>query len=399
MMLVAEADIDIDALIDAAKTAGIDVEMLLKAAGAHGFRSHHEAPEDVPDIGDFPPHLTEAPLDLSKANRLGRLRQAIAERFLQCDEHAARGARMRDCGKLLVFNRYRVGDCEEPYRVLVNGSFCRERLCAVCMMRHSRWLHSQLTQAVSHYLTVNPKHQALLLTLTVKNMAAEKLRYWLDRLMNAFRKLFRYKRVLAAVSAWYRVVEITRNPETGELHPHIHVLLLCPPEYFKRKAGLYITQAEWVRMFRKALQVDYDPVCDIRAVPGVGGNAPLDELGRKSLFEVCKYVCDPGMFIEGDDLEDFPLLEIHEALHGRRLVGMSASLQRIVDELSLPDEAPDDFMPDNRLPEGAVYEGRETYQWQKGPTLAESRYVLVSFHPWQSAPPPEEAVMTSALPV
>ena len=45
---------------------------------------------------------------------------------------------------------------------------------------------SQLTQAIARYLTINPKHQALMLTLTVKNMTAEKLRYWLDRLMNAF---------------------------------------------------------------------------------------------------------------------------------------------------------------------------------------------------------------------
>jgi hypothetical protein len=378
------SDIELNALFDSA---------------TNGRRHSYALDDDDRNFEEIPTRLTEVCLDLSRTNQLCRYRDAIADIYAQHDEHSQRAARMLDCGKILTFDRYRVGDREEPYRVLANGSFCRERLCAFCMKRNSNWQLVRLSKAAEQYLRANPLHQALLLTLTIRNMAAEKLRYWLDRLLKAFWKLMRYKRVKSAVSAWYRTTEITRNPDTRELHPHLHIILFCPPEYFKRSKSLYITQPEWARMFKKALQVDYTPVCDIRAMPGVGGGAPLDDLGRKSLFEVCKYVCEPGMFFEDDDLEDFPLLELHEALHGRRLIGMSANLQRIMDEQSLPQEAPDDFIPVNcRLPEGAVLEGREIYHWRRGATPAQSRYVLVEFRPWSQPLATMEAVMTSTLP-
>lgn len=195
---------------------------------------------------------------------------------------------------------------------------------------------------------------------------------------------------------WWRVLEITRNADTGELHPHLHIILMVvPPEYFRRSAGLYIPQREWVSKFRKAIKADYDPICDIRPLRGVDGGAPLDEEGKKSLFEACKYVCEPGMFLDVD-LADFPLREIHEAVHGRRLVGMSVSLRNLSDLLSLADEMPSDFEPADALPEGSTMIGRETYQWKRGRTPDESRYVLVRFRPWQ--PQQTEAVMTSALP-
>jgi putative ATP-dependent endonuclease of OLD family len=121
------------------------------------------------------------------------------------------------------------------------------------MWRHSLWLHAQLCELMAAYLATNPQHQGLLLTLTMKNMTAEKLRYWVDRLLKAFRKLFRYKRVAASIDVWWRVLEITRNPDTGELHPHLHVILMVPPGYFQRSVDKYIAQAEWVRLFRCAL--------------------------------------------------------------------------------------------------------------------------------------------------
>lgn len=348
---------------------------------------------------EHPPQLCEAHADFSQLNRLGRLRDTIANCYAEREEHKQRAARMHECGRTLAFDRYRVGDREERFRVLANGSFCRERLCPTCMKRNSAWQHVRLSKGVEHYLRANPLHQALLLTLTIRNMPVEQLRDWLSRLFKAFWKLMRYKRIKNAVPTWYRTTEITQNAETGEFHPHLHIVLFCPPEYFKRAKGLYITQPEWAAMFKRALQVDYSPVCDIRAMPGVGGGAPLDDLGRKSLFEACKYVCEPGMFFEEDDFENFPLIELHDALHGRRLIGMSADLQRIMDEQSLPDDEPDNFIPENaRLPEGAVLEGREIYHWRRGKTSAESRYVLVEFRPWSQPSTTREAVMTSALP-
>jgi hypothetical protein len=344
-----------------------------------------------------PEDLLEGKFDQSKYQARRQLADRVADAmFALGEDFEGRARRICDCGKLLEFDCYSVPDSFEIFRVPVNGSFCRERLCPLCMWRHSRWLHVQLCQLMAAYLAANPDHQALLLTLTIKNVSAEKLRYAVDKLLKGFYKLFRYKRVAQAVPAWWRVLEITRNAESDELHPHLHIILMVPPEYFRRSAGLYITQPEWVSKFRKAIKADYDPICDIRPLRGVGGGAPLDEEGKKSLFEACKYVCEPGMFLDVD-LADFPLREIHEAVHGRRLIGMSVSLRNISDELSLQEEMPDDFQPADRLPEGATMIGRETYQWQRGAEHADSRYVLVLFREWQPLKR-EEAVMTTTLP-
>jgi hypothetical protein len=353
-----------------------------------GFESHADA--------DTPQALLDAQFDQSSYRQRRQLADRVSDAlFALGDDFTGRARRMCECGKFLEFNCYSIPDSAEILRVPVNGSYCRERLCPLCMWRHSRWLHVQLCTLMMAYLAAHPHHQGLLLTLTIKNVSAEKLRYAVDKLLKGFYKLCRYKRVAGAIDAWWRVLEITRNADTGELHPHLHIILMVPPEYFRRSAGLYIQQSSWVSMFRKAIKADYDPICDIRPLRGVGGGAPLDEEGKKSLFEACKYVCEPGMFLDAD-LADFPLREIHEAVHGRRLIGMSVSLRNLSDLLSLADEMPSDFEPADALPEGAAMIGRETYQWQRGRTSDESRYVLVRFRPWQLEP--MEAVMTSTLP-
>ena len=45
----------------------------------------------------------------------------------------------------------------------------------------------------------------------------------------------------------------------------MHVLLCVENSYFKNKAN-YITQEEWVNLWQKALQVNYRPVANIKAI-------------------------------------------------------------------------------------------------------------------------------------
>ena len=176
----------------------------------------------------------------------------------------------------------------------------------------------------------------------------------------------RRKRVAAALTAWYRTLEVTRNPLTGEMHAHLHVLLFVPPEYFQRKSGLYIDQAahEWTALWRKSLGADYDPIVDVRRAYGLGGDELTND-GRSALAELTKYVTKPGVIasLGGAELHD-----VHLALKGRRLVGMSASLRALADDLGLadPDSDEDDLPAAMKLPEGAIYLGREIYEWHGG---------------------------------
>ncbi len=45
----------------------------------------------------------------------------------------------------------------------------------------------------------------------------------------------------------------------------MHVLLCVENAYFRKKEN-YITQEEWVNLWQRALQVDYRPVANIKAI-------------------------------------------------------------------------------------------------------------------------------------
>lgn len=168
----------------------------------------------------------------------------------------------------------------------------------------------------------------------------------------------------------YRTLEITRNAETGLWHPHVHLLVIVPARYFQHRSGLYIDQPEWAALWRKFARLDYDPVIDVRALKGVGGG-PLADLGRKSLAEVTKYCTKPSDLVTFDeDGEPYPvdaegLKALYDALHGRRLVGMSGALQALAKELRLadPDDDEADLSGADSFPDDAVYLGREFYRW------------------------------------
>ena len=61
-----------------------------------------------------------------------------------------------------------------------------------------------------------------------------------------------------------RSTEVTVNENDGSYNQHMHVLLCVENAYFRKKN--YITQTEWVDLWQKALQVNYRPVANIKAI-------------------------------------------------------------------------------------------------------------------------------------
>lgn len=120
-----------------------------------------------------------------------------------------------------------------------------------------------------------------------------------------------------------------------------------------------IGRAPPLKMLRKQLKADYDPMVDIRPLRGV--MSPLGDEGRKSLHEVLKYVLKPGtlmMTVDGrrvlygltsHELYDpgdgqglrpmrcVPLRAICDALKSRRLMATSRNLEAD-EELDFTDD-------------------------------------------------------------
>ncbi len=94
-----------------------------------------------------------------------------------------------------------------------------------------------------------------------------------------------------------RSTEVTVNKNDGSYNQHMHVLLCVENSYFKNKSN-YITQEEWVYLWQKALQVDYRPVANIKAIkPNQKGDKDIES----AIKETSKYSVKSSDFLTDND--------------------------------------------------------------------------------------------------
>lgn len=203
-------------------------------------------------------------------------------------------------------------------------------------------------QALPRVLEDHPSHRWLFVTLTAKNCPIQELRETVRGMNDAFKRLT--KRKDWPGQGFIKSVEVTRNPVTGEAHPHFHVLILVPSTYFGAK---YLTQQKWRELWQSALKVDYLPVVNIKAVKPKGRQKsavnPIDAISG-AIAETLKYSVKP------EDLVADPawLLELTTQLHNTRAVGVGGILRNYFnadepEDLINTDESPDTEASDDDL--------------------------------------------------
>ena len=134
----------------------------------------------------------------------------------------------------------------------------------MCAWRLSRARWAALIERLPGLLEEHGPVCWILLTLTCRNTDAEAaaLRKAVRALLDGFRRLTHRKSWPA--TGWLRAIEVTVSEARREYHPHLHVLMAVPPSYFK--GGRYISQRGWTQLWRECLQVEYEPVVDVRRV-------------------------------------------------------------------------------------------------------------------------------------
>ncbi len=80
----------------------------------------------------------------------------------------------------------------------------------------------------------------LLLTLTVPNLPASELSERIGLMQKSWNRLMKRRPVRRVCRSWFRALEITYNVERDDYHPHFHVLIMVPMNYFNKKYDLYI---------------------------------------------------------------------------------------------------------------------------------------------------------------
>lgn len=322
---------------------------------------------------DYSTYDSQFQVAVSEIAETGELRSLEDTRF-PWRERKAKTMRLSGLYDLAGYPEYgrRAATCATwvQFQVSANGSrqlsaanFCQLRLCPMCISRRAKRAAYKLSQVLDQ---VEAEHGAmfLFLTLTIKNVPGDQLGDGIGQLTKGWDRLMKHRHIKAAVEGWFRTVEITRKGKG--YHPHIHAILAVRPEYFGSRNGLYISHAEWVRRWRLALGVDYDPSVRIQTAKAKGEMAG----GRAAALEAAKYAVKDEDYIDPKLKDDVAAQIVHdytEALRRRRLTAYGGWLKDAARALDAEDLEDGDLVhAEEETVREDVADLIETYNWHFG---------------------------------
>ena len=232
---------------------------------------------------------------------------------------------LSSCGSYLEIEHYADDDPR-----LVRADFCGCRLCPTCANRRAARLFRRVEQVMDALPARVPGVRFLLLTLTQKNVSLENLSSELSRLSHAW-SLFRRADFFTRVALGFiRTVECTRNDADGSYHPHQHIILAVPAEYFDRKKSLYMSHDDLLDAWASALGLPPDaprPGADIRVADrGKGGTSAAAYVLKAAAYAT--KTSDLALTLSGDEL-----LHFGAALSGKRFFSSGGLFREIRAEL------------------------------------------------------------------
>lgn len=248
--------------------------------------------------------------------------------------------KIRDCGTYLSFRT-----CPNGHeKKLAEANFCKDRLCPTCSWRKSLKNAFQVKEICHIANERHPNNDFVFLTLTQKNVVAEDLEMEISHLMKSFRRLRRRVDFRNAIDGWFRALEITYNEKKDSYHPHFHILLHVKNSYFGRD---YISQKKWIQLWKKSVQVDYNPIVDVRKVKPKKGRSKAKEDKDKywsAAAEVAKYAVKSSDYLDLDDEKSVRkvVMTLNDALKYRRLTAFGGTLKEIYEELEMDQDEEDE---------------------------------------------------------
>ena len=233
--------------------------------------------------------------------------------------------KLQGCGNFLLFKNYYTIDQTK----LAKFHVCNQHLlCPFCAGIRASKAIQKYSERVDEVLKQKRKLKVALLTLTVKN--GHDLQERSSHLITSLRTLIKrrqdYKKKARGFNEFCKIdgamysYENTYNEQTGEWHPHVHMLVLLND---------WIDQEQLSETWHEITGDSF--VVDVRRVK------KSKEFGyAKAAAEVCKYALKFG------DLTVEKTWEAFKILKGKRLSGAFGSLYGVKIPENLADEMPDD---------------------------------------------------------
>ena len=253
-----------------------------------------------------------------------------------------RAERLTNCGTWLQFMQCPNGHKESTY--LKTANFCKLRLCSLCQWRRSLFTYHQFLTVAHEVQERCSGCQFIFMTLTGKNVTAEELPNAITHYLKSFRRLTMYKIFKQAIKGTFRTLEITYNARTNTFHPHFHIISVVNSSYFHESSKNYISQKRLTELWKKAFQVEYTPIVDIRKVRKKKENKKtvlkaVNELNNDlagAAAEVAKYAVKfSDIFKSKNKQEVVKVLDL--ALAGRRMIAYTGIMKQAHIALKLKD--------------------------------------------------------------
>lgn len=160
---------------------------------------------------------------------------------------------------------------------------CKDKFCPICQKIKST-KNKLAIQAMYNYLRETTKFEYIFITLTAPNIKAKELNQELKDYSKSFERMIKVKKLLKINKGYIAKLEITYNAETDTYHPHYHIIMVVPNQYFK-DSDLYIKRDEWLEIWRKAKRDESITQVDVRKVY----NRNVDGISSEVL-ELAKYM-------------------------------------------------------------------------------------------------------------
>ena len=280
------------------------------------------------------------------------------------DTHRANADKVQKLYKDLEYDRYsnRVGECSQRLYfafqkegedgvlrfVLSDAKFCRVRHCPICQWRRSLMWVARFHKVLPEILKDYPNARFLFLTLTVQNCPPDQLRETIAWMNESWRKMVRRKQFPGIGSV--KSVEVTRGSD-GLAHPHFHIVLMVKQSYFQGKN--YLSHADWTRLWKESLKVDYTPIVNVKAVKSKQSTEGI----CNALRETLKYS------VKEDDLVSDKewLKTLTNQLHKTRAVSVAGVFKQYLSE-----DEPEDYIHTEEGEEEVDEEAPEfTFTWRE----------------------------------
>jgi hypothetical protein len=183
--------------------------------------------------------------------------------------------------------------CHSVYQTgqKLQSTFCRSKWCTVCGRNRS----AKITDAYGEVLTSLPDLHFV--TLTIKSMEADQLALSIDRMNNAWRKVYNAMTRKGIKPQGGRTLEITHGVKG--YHPHYHILI-------SGQENAMMLQSLWMKHFKEEANQGGQYVSPVNLTKGIS-----------AVMELVKYSVKP--LVDGKILSPEVLHTINVATFGRQM--------------------------------------------------------------------------------